>query len=786
MRLKDYYTECPPDRPLTAGERKGRVLSTTLDSSGGSDSSDDSDDEDEEVIKEQPPPIATPVAAATSNDGGIFDSDNSISFSYSDDDDFIPDFMNSNSKRNRGTKSHVTPNDNVNAKVVQFNGIGQEQDNSSSDTDNTDNDWSSRQPVAVPPNDKPDWLTESHDSLNNGYQYPTLSDQKEFFKARQRRFASQKDVRRKLSQDLSKPPTISSSSSSSSSSHVHNTQSTVSPPHLSPSPSHNSPHPPIVRRAPVPSKRMPLFTRNIPSKKMPIMEKQTTVTTPKTPPTASSQGLTSSAMLLDKLEAKQKSKQRSRNKQKDKTKKPKNKTKDSEPQKQPNKPLPFYAQPTPPPIEHHNVDTIESSPSPLPPLTQSQNKPKHSPSPSHQPSSPLFLSSELFSTGGDSDIETPKFDIPPKTPYSGFLETVPTTPDDIPIDDEKSKFDLLKNSSTANISSEPDNIRVSNSQTTSLSTKENNIVENKEEEMSRRKAKPKKLTDIERFPQTHLYNISPSPSPSPPPAPPPPRHSIQQTTTSSYSPYSFYRRPVPRKNIQNILKAGGMSSSSDDEGSPPPIEPPRLLEPMFPPLISPPHPPPLNDTSTIGQITEEHHGTNVTFVDIPDDQFEDEIPVEEPVAQPVVNLSPEPTPPPPPILQESPPKSPSPPTPPLSQTSRPIKRNLIESDDDDEKETIIRPPPKKSKTNLESIISERKLVSTNKLHKEKEKQERKEKKKKEKLKAKALETVKSNRDEEIQSDKSQYNKTTEPDVPSVKKETVRQTQDGKSKEKSSF
>ena len=797
LRLKEYYPEpvSGVDRPLTAGERKGRVLSTVE----SSDSSESEEEEEEEPITKE-----RPLAPPTNNSSGMFDSDdNSISFSYSDDDDFMPGFMEKKSNR-KSMGNPPAPVANVPPdKITKLNGITSRHSqlnslNSSSDSEELSDSeekvdtthWST-QPTATHQDDKSDWSLDSHqqnDSLTNGYQrssspmtppmskmssgHVVTADQRALLKARQRRFASQTDVRRKLSQDLSKPTKTSPSVPLSSS----NTLSPPIPPPSSQSSSHSpsptlksqtqsSPLPsrPVIHRTPIASKRMPLLAkRAAPSKKMPMMTSSTTSdknATTETPDNSS--GLTSSAMLLDKLEAKaEKSKQRSSRTKRKKTKEKKDKT-NKEPE-QSNKPLPFYAQPValePPPNKSTEPSPIPSpSPSPppppapipalpaTPPKSEKTSKEAKSPQPHSPQENVLFLSSDLFSTGGDSDNDAPKFDDPPpKTPHWGFLDneedtiktTIVTHTPSPPLSPPTFQTSIGNESSRHDVAD-------SNGLPTSLSR--NEIVGEAQEEKSRRKKKPKKLTEEERFLNTRESSPEDQvPAPAPPPPP-------KIETSNHYSPYSVYRRPVPRKNIHNILKAG-MSSSSDDDGSPPPLEAPRLLEPMFPPLINPPI---LEKDSLNNEKKEEtfENKTDITIVDIPIE-----------LDNPVLERTPSPKPASPVTKAPDPVK-------PVLKNSRPIKRNMIDDSDSDDDDDLIRPPTKKYKSTFDDIVHsspekpEKPVKPVGKLHKDKK--EKKKKSDKSKTKVTEKKTVsfkdanKTDLDVEDQTDATKSSKTIEP------------------------
>ena len=785
LRLKEYYPKpvSGVDRPLTAGERKGRVLSTVE----SSDSSESEEEEEEEPItKEQP------LAPPTNNSSGMFDSDdNSISFSYSDDDDFMPGLMKK--KSNHKSMSNP-PAPVVNApsdKITRLNGItgrhGQLNSlNSSSDSEElsdaeekVDTTHWSAQPTATQQDDKSDWSLDSHqqnDSLTNGFQrssspmtppmskmssgHVVTADQRALLKARQRRFASQTDVRRKLSQDLSKPTKTSPSVPLLSS-------DTLSPPipppsqssSHSPSPTlkvqtQSSPLPsrPVIHRTPIASKRMPLLAkRAAPSKKMPMMTSSTTSDKNATTETPGSSGPTSSAMLLDKQEAKaEKSKQRSSRAKRKKTKEKKDKA-NKEPE-QLNKPLPFYAQPVafePPPPDISTEPSPIPSPSPSPPApaftppkAEKISKEAKSPQPHSPQDSMLFLSSDLFSTGGDSDNDAPKFDDPPpKTPYWGFLDNEEDTTKTAIVTHTPSP-PLSPPTLQTSMGNESYRHDVADTNGLSTSLSRNEMVGEVQEEKSRRKKKPKKLTEEERFLNTRESSPEDQvPAPAPPPPP-------KIETSNHYSPYSVYRRPVPRKNILNIVKAG-MSSSSDDDGSPPPLEAPRLLEPMFPPLINPPI---LEKDSLNNEKKEEmfENKTDITIVNIPIE-----------LDKPVLERTPSPKPASPVIKTPDPVK-------PVLKNSRPIKRNMIDDSDSDD-DDLIRPPTKKSKSTFDDIINsspEKPVKPVGKLHKDKKEKKKKSDKSKTKLTEKKTvsfkDANKTDLDIEDQTDATKSSKTIEP------------------------
>ena len=808
LRLKEYYADTSTnntgglmdpvalnesmsneaERPLTAGERKGRIPSAIADSSGTDSSDDSDDDEEEEELHTNPPPPSHTSPSLGSNPSllgtehandpinvfekgtpifsNVFDSEDSISFSYSDDDDdFMPGIMSKNKTQSKPSQAPPEssflpsppppPPTRVQCNGKQLHGIdGDSSSESDGYSDNEgdtgpgknggiiSNGFSSYHPQSVP---KPTASKADHQMAH--------------FRAIQRRFASQTEVRRRLSQDK-KSPSVPLSNESSSPNPAPPLSSNVSPsPPRQPSPPVKdvsyTQQPPIIHRRPVASKRMPLFRASAPSKKMPLLNKAAPTTPSGLPQESdrdSKNGPSNSAMLLDKLESAKATKaKKSKKGGKKRSNGGKGGGKETTSEPVSNKPLPFYAQPTVdvPSNDHHSLSPPPFSHSPSPPKPVSpKTKNKARPSPPNSPSpSPIYLSNDLFSPGGSpSDLDTPKYDAPPKTPYSGFqsfhnhennheddnreVPPVTCTPSPLPPPvpqtskgDESTRHPIAKEATQRPLSSA------------------------REEEGSRRKKKPKKLTEEERFPQIRD-------SPSPPPPPPP---------KTTYSPYSYYRRPVPRKNILNILAAAS-SSSSEDEGDLPSPNEPQFLEPIFTPLRTPGR----DHQNPPTHRAPSNYETDITFIDPPSDdntmQLEVEASPSPPPSPPIPSyqntkplsppppLSPSPVPPspvPPPASPTPTPPPPikAPPSKPLSSKShsshkstRAIKRNIID-DSSDEDEEISLPKPKKNRVTFDSsVISEKpqapaspppsKPLSTNKLHKEREREKRKEKRRK--------------------------------------------------------
>ena len=446
------------------------------------------------------------------------------------------------------------------------------------------------------------------------------ADQKALIKARQRRFASSMAFRRKPSQDFTRPATRPLSASSGSIAHNPNspfanssgvsvssplsepsspppaspqaTQSPPSSPSPSPSPSppprptHRTyissksisrsqtqvPVPQIIRRPAAPSKKLPIISSrlagNNPTHSSPLSSSPPTSQVPK--PNPVSPELPASARLLDKPT---KTKQRKpRNK--------KNEKKQSKPKKveveQPPKPLPFYAQPPQQPLTKNDdrISTLSSSPSPAP---SSPPPPSPKPSPKPPPRRPIIrgrvptkntifksFNSENVSNevDSDSDDEIDKC-VPPKTPYGGFHEE----------DSEKEEEPANTNPVTQTPSPRPPPLDLTY---TEMETRHSVATPGAEwispmtnELPSHHFPTTKRQTRKDNNPVRIQEPVPESPVHSPSPSPPPIPSNFTPVVPKPRRPYPIPRRPVPRKNIQNITRYEKMPTSSDDEPSPP-------------------------------------------------------------------------------------------------------------------------------------------------------------------------------------------------------------------------
>ena len=366
LRLRDYYitraNSTLTPHSLSLDERREEL--TESDSSSSCDSSDD--DEEEEVMN---PSSGFAEADKDIKGIGFFDSDDSINFNYSSDDEFIPKFM-SNSKSSKQSSAHSKAGSNrLNGTAVPTN---------HSEGPVLESDWSSPVPSPAP--------------VANGHEDSTqiTADQKAKLGEWRRRFASQGDIRRKLSQNsvgilspmVNSPlpkvntPTLDSSSS--------------------PSPSPPPPPPALPR---VPS----LGTIPSPSLPKPLDSVKNTFDT-------------SNKLKAHQNPGKVKPKTPKKPKQRKDRDQPKNKKKKKEKSKKSNhvkedpvepvKRVPFYAQEAVNPVPTSNSQASDSDQQPSdisPPLS-----PASMPSPLPEPPSPafdkpFFASKDLFSTGGDSD-----------------------------------------------------------------------------------------------------------------------------------------------------------------------------------------------------------------------------------------------------------------------------------------------------------------------------------------------------------------------------------------------
>ena len=686
---------------MTAGERKGRVPSAV--ESTGSDSSDESEEE-----------VTAPHDVATND---MFDSDDSISFSYSDDDD---DFINNSIDRPLNSQDNKDNKDNKDT-VTQSLDSSSDSDQEISGEKMGKSDWS------VNSYNDSDWLshqssTKPNEHMVNGFNEhtelpsplpspnvtpssPTVTEnQKALIKSRQRRFASQALLRRKLSQDLPRKTPQSPSTSNTT-----NTSPAGPSPHpLYTNPSHSpysshspSPPPPPPRSLVPPSSSSPGKTRSpiirrpaAPSKKLPLMSSKHSTVTPPTvtlPTPSSPPPIPASARILDKSKTKSKQK---KTKSKERTTKGRNKPKikkkiESE---TPAKPIPFYAQP--PALKYSDDDPVKNDenlpePSPSPPPLSPPPLPPPPPSRAVRGRVPtkntIFMSSDLFSTGGDSESEDgynnkSDEDLPPKTPYGGFMDDE---------EEEETKIDHHHNITRTPSPCPPPLQPTSGGEATRHTVaaldsgwspvKSNDSEEHSEDQKTQQKHGKDKKSVVIHDNSTPLIEppVRMSPSP-PPPSPSPPKSSFISHSNSKVlsNSYSVHRRPVPRKNILNA----GMSSSSDDEGSPPHSPTPEPQKQN----ISTPHPetPPLEKVTT----------------------------------------------PPPPVKNGSIElvltKVTKPSTPTLNH--RPVKRNIIhDSDEEDEEDEIRKPPSKKTKPFLDDapeIEKQVKPVSKSRGHtKEKDK-----------------------------------------------------------------
>ena len=697
LRLKDYYTQ-PVERPLTAGERKGRVPSAV--ESTESDSSDES--EEEEMRVTAPHDVGT-------ND--MFDSDDSISFSYSeDDDDFIKKSINRplNSHVDKDNKSTVTQSLDSSSDSDQEIGGDKMGKSDWSVNSYNDSDWLSYQSSTKPNEHVMNGFNEHTElpsplppSPNITPSSPTVTEnQKALIKSRQRRFASQALLRRKLSQDLPRKTPQSPSTGNTT-----NTSPAGPSPHpLYTNPSHSpysshspSPPPPPPRSLVPPSSSSPGKTRSpiirrpaAPSKKLPLMSsKHSTVTlpTPSSPPP-----IPASARILDKSKTKSKQK---KTKSKERTTKGKNKPKINKKKKieseKPAKPIPFYAQPPAvkysddEPVKNDDENLPEPSPSP-PPLSPPPLSPLPLPPPPLPPPSravrgrvptknTIFMSSDLFSTGGDSESEDGyNDDLPPKTPYGGFMDD----------EEEETKIDHHHNITRTPSPSPPPLQPTSGGEATRHTVaaldsgwspvKPNDSEEHSEDQKTQQKHDKDKKSVVIHDNSTPLIEPPVRMSPSPPPHPPsPPKSSFISHSNSKVlsNSYSVHRRPVPRKNILNA----GMSSSSDDEGSPPHSPTPEPQKQN----ISTPHP----ETPPLEKLTTP--------------------------PSPVKNGSIELV-----VTKASKPST-------ATLNHRPVKRNIIH-DSDEEEDEIRKPPSKKTKLFLDDAPEiEKQVKPVSKSRKEKDK-----------------------------------------------------------------
>lgn len=359
-------------------------------------SSSDSSVEDEDNVQEMNGRLPSPRMQLSSEATNLFGSDESMSFSYSSDDEFMPDLMAGPATEQPSSGDGMSHPGSFTLSVVR--GRSSESVSCSDDEEETA--------------DKPEWSGPSCNelSLRNGFLGRPVSpsspkkppavtaDQKALLKARQRRFASQSDLRRKMSQDLPK--------------------------------------------AAAPSSVTPPTTMLSPTVTSPVLQQPTLLTSPMTPPSSVQQfkphpspnpapptvpivspGRPKQVAIIPRQRAKpgRREKPMKEKKRKPRMKSEKGKKEEGEPVK----PLPFYAlppsQPTAEDLSDSALSDLDDHPpqatpascsspcslSPLPSHSSSPHTPlpvRHlSPSPAPVAVQNLIQANDLFSTALDSD-----------------------------------------------------------------------------------------------------------------------------------------------------------------------------------------------------------------------------------------------------------------------------------------------------------------------------------------------------------------------------------------------
>ena len=438
LRLRDYYSSSSTslDHSANSMVEGGRVLDE-------SDSSSSLESSDEEEVGEMVESSSRFVDGERDLEGvGIFESDDdSISFSYSSDEDFLPHMMTGSKSSQRQNSTHSkagfkrvngsTVPQTTPEKVIGSPGMGTI----------SKSDWSSPPSSPSCSHQKPvvngyrDGPSPSHNPPSHP---PTVTaDQKAMLEARRRMFASQGNRRKSSHSSLAgassrgdtitekKDPTMSSPAKRDIDIHKpspHSPLPQATSSHLVPSIILNkSTSDPGLHRSSLPSSSL---SSSLSSNLLKVHQK-TTRSKHKKP----------------KKQLKEKPEKDRGKKKKERTKK-----KDREEEKElvePVKPVPFYAQKSANLATHSNRLDSEGSCHDdhqsdaddifLPPTPVSSSPPHSPPPPQQQLPKPVFTesllaSSDLFSAGGDSDSnEDPSDSSSDCSDFINFLHP-PTTP----------------------------------------------------------------------------------------------------------------------------------------------------------------------------------------------------------------------------------------------------------------------------------------------------------------------------------------------------------------------